>query len=170
MTIETIREMHKEKISGGYISLLRVTLGLSFFTTWLSNISKGVFTDPDEYKGTINYFIDHADHISTPVDTFIREVIYEDSLIWFFIIGWFIVEGFIGLSLIFGFFNRFGSAMGAFFTVFLFLGALGVDWEWTYILLIVGFITCGWSRAGRWYGVDYWLQEKIPPKLAKILI
>lgn len=171
MSREIIKEMHKQKISGGYLVLLRLTLGLAFLTTWLSNLTKGVFTSSGAdfgFEGTIRYFIDHPDHISTPVDTLIINFIFPNWII--FALGWMIFELVISISLTFGLFTRLGSIIGAASTIILGLGSLGVDWPWTYALLFIGCVTCALVSAGRWYGVDYWLKDKLPNKGALILI
>jgi hypothetical protein len=36
--------------------------------------------------------------------------------------------------------------------------------------MIVGFITCAIVGAGRWWGIDYILKSKLPPKISKYLI
>ncbi|MFX0211777.1 MAG: DoxX family protein [Candidatus Hodarchaeota archaeon] len=168
MAREIIKEMHKEKISGGYLVLLRITLGLSFLTTWVSNLNKGVFTSSGEFEGTIRYFIDNPDHISTPLDALFIDFIFPNWLI--FALGWMIVELVISLTLTFGVFTRAGSIIGAGSTIVLGVGALGVDWPWTYGLLFIGFITCALVGAGRWYGIDFWLKDKLPDKIAYFLI
>ncbi len=111
---------------------------------------------------------DHQDHIETPFDTIIREITFPNAAL--FGLGWMIVELVIALTLIFGVLTRLGSTLGAGSTIILGLGALGVDWPWTYVLLFVGFITCGLMGAGRWYGVDFWLKDKLPEKIAKFIV
>jgi len=167
MSKRIIQGMHEEKISGGYLVLIRFTLGMSFFTTWLSNLAKGAFTSSG-FIDTISYFIDHPDHVVTPFDSVIRNVAFPNAT--FFGLSWFFVELFISLSLIFGVFTRLGSLIGAGSTIILALGALGVDWPWTYGLLFVGFITCAFISAGKWYGLDYWLKDKIPHRIRKFVI
>ena len=81
-----------------------------------------------------------------------------------------IIELSISLSLMFGVLTRLGSIVGATFTVVLGLGSLGVDWIWTQPLLFVGFVTCGLVSAGKWYGLDYWLKDRIPEKFVKFVI
>ncbi|MFW9903559.1 MAG: DoxX family membrane protein [Candidatus Thorarchaeota archaeon] len=171
MAREIIKEMHKQKISGGYLVLLRITLGLSFITTWFSNLTKGVFTTSGVdygFEGTIRYFIDNPEHISTPVDTLFIDYIFPNWII--FALGWMIVELLISLTLTFGVFTRAGSIIGAGSTIILGLGSLGVDWPWTYALLFIGCITCALVGAGRWYGFDYWLKDKIPDNIANFLL
>ncbi len=171
MAREVIKEMHEQKISGGYLVLLRLTLGLAFLTTWLSNLTKGVFTTSGSdfgFEGTIRYFIDHPDHFSTPVDTIIIDLIFPNWVL--FALGWMIFELVISITLIFGLFTRLGSIIGAGSSIILGLGALGVDWPWTYALLFIGCVTCALVGAGRWYGIDYWLKDKIPDKVAFVLV
>lgn len=171
MAREIIRKMGKQQISGGYLVLLRITLGLAFFTTWLSNLIKGVFTTSGfdyGFEGTIRYFIDNSDHISTPLDSLFIDIIFPNWLI--FALGWMIVELLISVTLTFGLFTRAGSIIGAASTIVLGVGALGVDWPWTYALLFIGFITCALVGAGRWYGIDYWLKDKLPSNFAYFLL
>ena len=37
-------------------------------------------------------------------------------------------------------------------------------------LLFVGFVTCALTGAGIWYGLDYWLKDKISGKISKFLV
>ena len=167
MNREVIRKMHEQKISGGYIVILRFFLGFAFLTTWIINLSKGAFTSSG-FIGTISYFIDHPDHIATPIDTIIRDFAFPNAALFGF--GWMIIELLISLSLIFGVLTRLGSVIGAGSTIVLGLGSLGVEWIWTQPLLFVGFITCALTSAGKWYGVDYWLKDRIPDNLVKFII
>jgi len=167
MSRELIQKMSAQKISGGYLILLRLALGFAFLGTWFSNYSKGVFT-PSGFIGTIEYFINDPSHITTPLDAVIRSVAFPNAK--YFVIVHIVLEGAVALSLIFGMFCRTGSALGAFVSIFFMFGTLGVDWLGTYVLLIVGFLTCGLTSAGKWYGLDYWIKDKLPPTLAKILV
>ena len=171
MIKEVIKEMHKQKISGGYLILLRITLGLAFLTTWFSNLTKGAFSTSGfdyGFEGVLRFFIDNPDHISTPLDVIITNFVFPNWMI--FALGWMIFELAISISLIFGLFTRLGSVIGAGSSIILGLGALGVDWPWTYALLFIGCATCALVGAGRWYGIDYWVKDKIPEKLAYFLI
>ncbi len=167
MSREIIQKMHEQKISGGYVVILRLFLGFAFLTTWLHNLVEGVFTSSG-FVGTINYFLEDPKHIATPLDSIIREVAFPNAL--FFGLGWMIIELAISLSLIFGIFTRLGSIVGAGSTVVLGLGSLGVEWIWTQPMLFVGFLTCALIGAGKWYGVDFWLKDRIPNKYSRILI
>jgi uncharacterized membrane protein YphA (DoxX/SURF4 family) len=164
-----IRKMNEQpKVSGSYLFFLRVTLGLSFIGTWVSNLMKGVFTDPEKYVGTIKYFTEHPDHIANPADIILETIIFPNATI--FMIGWFVVELVIGLSLVFGILTRLGGVLGSIMSIILLSGAIGVDWIFTYLLLIVGFFTCAWASAGKWYGIDFFLKDIIPGKIERFLI
>lgn len=171
MTVEIIKKMHEQKISGGYITLLRLTLGLAFLTTWWSNFMKGVFTSTG-YVGTISHFLDHPNHIENPLDSIVQTFILPNAAI--IAPGWMLMELVISLSLIFGVFTRLGSLLGALMSFSLLFATLGVDWLWTYVLMIIGFITCSLIGAGRWYGIDFWLKDilkdLIPENLVKLLV
>ena len=167
MAKDLFDKMTAQQISGGYLVILRITLGLAFLGTWFSNLDKGVFT-PEGFISTIEYFINDPNHTVTPMDSLVRDYIFPNAK--YFVIFHFVTELAIAASLILGGFTRTGSALGLFLSAFFMFGTLGVDWLGTYILLIVGFFTCGWASAGRWYGIDYWLKEKLSPKLAKLLV
>jgi len=51
-----MQKMHEHKISGGYLTLLRLTLGFTFLTTALSNLFKGAYTTSG-FITTIEFFI-----------------------------------------------------------------------------------------------------------------
>jgi len=159
--------MSEQQISGVYISLLRLTLGLAWLGTWISNFQGGVFTS-NGFIGTIEYFINDPRHTVTPIDSIIRSFLFPNAQ--YFVYFHLISEAFIALSLVFGAFTRAGSAVGAFLSIFFMFGSLGVDWIFTYILMIVGFFICGMTRAGKWYGLDFWIIDRVPPKLAKVLV
>ena len=169
MAREIIKGMHEQpKVNGSYLFFLRVTLGLSFIGTWFSNLMKGVFTDPEKYVRTIKYFTEHPDHMANPADIILETIVFPNATV--FMVGWFVVELVIGLSLFFGILTRLGGVLGSIMSVVLLSGAIGVDWIFTYLLLIVGFFTCAWASSGRWYGVDYWLKDKIPEKIARFIV
>ena len=99
MALEVIKNMHEQnKIDGSYLVLLRITLGLAFLTTWFSNLNKGAFT-ASGFESTIRYFIDHTDHIVTPLDDIMLNVAFPNAAILGF--GWLVVELFISISLTF---------------------------------------------------------------------
>lgn len=159
--------MNRQTTGGLSLVLLRLSLGLAFLTTWLSNFQKGVFTNSG-YVNTLRGYIENAQHIDSPFDFLVRDVLIPNVEI--FLLFQIMIELIIWVSLVFGLFTRACSLLGAFLSFSLLFLALGIEWPWTYILMIAGFVVCAWTSAGRWYGVDFWLQKKLPGSLRKILI
>lgn len=163
MSIDTIKKMHEQKISGGYFALLRITLGFVFLTTALSNISKGGLTSSG-YIGIIDSVLTNIE----PIRTLIQTLIYPNAALMAPV--WMMMEIGIGISLIFGILTRPVSLVGIVVSMSLMFTTLGNDWIWSYILMIVGFFTCMVTGAGKWYGIDFWLQDKIPQNLQRFLV
>ena len=164
---QVIKEMNQINVSGSFLVLLRLTLGFAFFTTWISNFIKGVFT-PVGYRGIVNGYI--SANIETPFNIFAKSVLLPNAEV--FVLVQIIIELVISISLIFGIFTRLGSIIGIFVSINLLFLTLGVpgEWLWTYIMMIVGFFLTGIYSAGRWYGLDFWFQKYLPEKLTLILI
>ena len=165
---DSIKEMHKTQVSGSYLVLLRLSLGLAFLTTMLSNFLKGVFTNSSEYISTLNSFLDK--NLQTSFNEFVKSILIPNAQI--FAPFQFILELTISLSLILGLFTRFGSIIGFIVSINLFFLTLGVDteWPWTYILMIIGFLILAIYSAGRWYGLDYWIEKRISNKYLKFVL
>lgn len=159
--------MHAKQVSGTYIALLRVTLGGAFLTTWASNLIKGVFT-PSGYVNTIIFFLDDPEHVVTPLDTVVRNFVLPNATL--IAPGWMLLELFISATVLFGVITRPGALVGAIVSTTLLFTTLGVDWIWTYVLMIVGFVICALVGAGKWYGIDYWLKDRLPAKFVKFLV
>jgi uncharacterized membrane protein YphA (DoxX/SURF4 family) len=159
--------MHNKQVSGSYIALLRLTLGGAFLTTWASNLMKGAFT-PTGYVGTINFFLNDPEHVVTPLDTVVQNFVIPNAS--FMAPGWMILELFISITVLFGVITRPGALVGALVSTILLFTTLGVDWLWTYVLMIIGFIICAFVGAGKWYGIDYWLKDRIPAVFVRFLV
>ncbi|MFW9854986.1 MAG: DoxX family protein [Candidatus Thorarchaeota archaeon] len=167
MAMQAIREINAQRVSGTYVALIRLSLGAAFLTTWVSNIMKGVFTATG-YVGTISFFLDDPLHVVTPLDTIVRDFVFPNAALM--APGWMLLELFISVTVLFGVFTRPGALVGAGVSTVLLFTTLGVDWVWTYLLMIVGFAICALTGAGRWYGIDYWLKDKLPTGLVKFLV
>jgi len=84
--------------------------------------------------------------------------------------GWFIwlMEAFIGLSLILGMVSRLGALVGLVQAANLFIGlsAVPTEWVWSYALLFTFHLLFFCIPPGRIWGVDAWLQRRLQPLAA----
>ena len=149
------------EVSLSWIALLRVMMGLVFLTTWLSNLSKGLYGD-----GYVPFIQSWADGTSFGwYAEFLNNVIIPNSAI--LRVVQIVTEGlFMGLFLIIGLLTPLSAAIAWLFVVNLFLASFGTgEWPWTYIMMGVMLAIIAITRAGRSLGLDAWLVEKLdePP-------
>ncbi len=89
------------------------------------------------------------------------------NLAW---LGWFIwlMEAFIGLSLILGLVSRLGALVGLVQAANLFIGlsAVPTEWVWSYALLFTFHLLFFCIPPGRIWGVDAWLRQRSQPLAA----
>jgi uncharacterized membrane protein YphA (DoxX/SURF4 family) len=143
-------------VSLNWIAILRVLMGLVFFTTWLSNLNKGLYGD-----GFVPFIQDWADGTEFGwYAAFLNSVIIPNADILRVI--QIVTEGLImGVFLTIGLFTPISAAIAWFFVVNLFFASFGTgEWPWTYIIMGVTLAVIALTRAGRAYGVDVWLAEK----------
>ena len=161
MIAKTITQMHSQTLSGSHLILIRITLGVAFLYTLLENYMKSYYTT-NGYTTLLKTYIDN--NIQTLYNTIVTEILIPNAVVFSFI--QLILEMFVAISLIFGIFTRLGSIIGSFLIANIFLITLGIDWPWTYIIMIAGFLTCLWTDAGRWYGIDFWLKNRLPKPIS----
>ncbi len=81
--------------------------------------------------------------------------------------GWFIwlMEVFIGLSLILGLVSRLGALVGLVQAANLFIGlsAVPTEWVWSYALLFTFHLLFFCLPPGRIWGADAWLRQRLQP-------
>jgi thiosulfate dehydrogenase [quinone] large subunit len=86
------------------------------------------------------------------------------NLVW---MGWLIwlMEAFIGLSLILGLISRLGALVGLVQAANLFVGlsAVPTEWVWSYALLFTFHLLFFCIPPGRIWGVDVWLRQRLQP-------
>ncbi|MHA2102940.1 MAG: DoxX family protein [Candidatus Hodarchaeales archaeon] len=163
--VESIKEMHGNNVSGSPLIILRLTLGFTFLTTWASNFTKDLFTEAG-YRGLLNFYLGANDQ--TPYNIVVEQFILPNAQL--FVIIQIILELFIALALIFGLFTRLGSIIGVFVSMNLFFLTLGADWPWSYLLMVAGFLVTGLSSAGKWYGIDFWLEKRVNNKFLNFFL
>jgi uncharacterized membrane protein YphA (DoxX/SURF4 family) len=129
---ESIKEMHSNTVSGSSLLILRLALGLTFLTTWISNFSKGLFTE-DGYRNLVNYYLDN--NTQTPYNTVVEQFILPNAQL--FVIIQIFLELFIAFTLIFGMLTRFGSIIGVFVSFNLLFLTLNAPNEWIWCSLLL---------------------------------
>ncbi len=144
------------EVSLSWIALLRVMMGLVFLTTWLSNLSKGLYGD-----GYLPFIQSWADGTSFRwyADFLYNIVIPNIEILRVVQI---VTEGlFMGLFLTIGLLTPLSAAISWLFVVNLFLASFGTgEWPWTYIMMGVMLAIIAITRAGRSFGLDTWLVKK----------
>jgi uncharacterized membrane protein YphA (DoxX/SURF4 family) len=146
-----------QRVPLAWISLLRITLGVLFLTTWASNLSKGFYT-PD---GLLDFFTNvfpQADNPLTWYAAFIDGVILP--IRGFFAPFQLVTEFLIGLLLLLGFLTPWTSAAGLLFILNTFLATFGHDWPWSYAMMLVMLFIVLVTRAGRSLGLDNLLLQR----------
>jgi len=146
----------RRDISLNWIALLRVMMGLVFLTTWLSNLSKGLYGD-----GFLPFIQGWADGTDFRwYAAFLNQVVIPNIEI--LRVVQVVTEGLLmGLFLTLGLLTPLSAATAWFFVVNLFLASFGTgEWPWTYVMMGVMLAIIALTRAGRSLGLDAWLLEK----------
>lgn len=98
--------------------------------------------------------------------TFVENFVVP-NLAW---MGWLIwlMEAFIGLSLILGLVSRLGALVGLVQAANLFIGlsAVPTEWVWSYALLFTFHLLFFCIPPGRIWGIDAWLRRRLQPLAA----
>lgn len=104
------------------------------FKDWLGNTVK--YSSFQWHADIMQVFLDHIDIVQAPV---------------------FVLETFLGFSLMWGVFVRFSGVLGALFTFNLLIGLYNhpTEWAWTYIAIICCHVMFAATQAGRSLGLDH---------------
>jgi uncharacterized membrane protein YphA (DoxX/SURF4 family) len=140
-----------------WLALLRIMIGLMFITTWLSNLTKGLYT-PD---GLQNFFTNVFPQAQNPLSwyaAFIDTVILPIRTV--FAPFQLVTEFLLGFALLLGVFTPLTSLFGIFFLINTFLATMGHDWPWAYLMPIGVLGVLFLARAGRAAGLDALLVRK----------
>ena len=143
------------------LALLRITLGLIILVTWYDNLRKGLYT-ADGLTGFLNWLADPAGNGGSLAfyHTLVSATIVPIAGI--FARLQMVAELIMGLALLLGGLTRlFGiAAMIFFFNLFLaYFG--GEEWIWTYVLFLVVAAAVALGAAGRKWGIDGRLRQKV---------
>jgi uncharacterized membrane protein YphA (DoxX/SURF4 family) len=150
--------MFKRQFRGGqprvllsFVSFLRILIGLMFLTTWLRNMSLGLYTG----AGLQNFFLHEAPPGENPIGWYAALI---DNVILplrhIFAPLQMVFELAIGLALMFGIFTQIASFAAVFFLLNVFMATFGQEWAWVYLLPVSVLMIVILSRAGRAVGLD----------------
>ncbi len=148
------------------IALLRITLGMIILATWWDNLNKGIYT-AEGLVGLFNWLFD-PDNGNASALTFYKALL-DATILQIpgaFAIFQMIAELLMGLGLLVGGLTRLAGAGAALFFLNLLLAYFGGhEWIWTYVLLTMSALVVALTYAGREWGVDQILVQKLgePP-------
>lgn len=155
-----IQSNEQERLSIG-VALLRITLGVIFLATWVDSLNKGLYTS-EGLTGFLNWLADPNGNAGGLgfYHAFIEAVVIPGSGIFGPL--QMIVEFIMGVALLVGGLTRLFGLVAAFFFFNLFLAYFGGhEWIWTYVLLFISALAVVLGAAGRKWGLDNWLHQKL---------
>ena len=137
--------------------VIRVTLGVTTFFTWLGNV-RDDFYSAEGLRGYFDWaFLPAEDGGNGSTLFFVRDILDATILQAPGAFGAVqtVVELAIAIGLIFGIFTRAAAlgAIGFFFSLFL-VQFGGEEWIWTYVLLVASAVAVFLNWGGRTLGVD----------------
>ena len=151
MTTPEIAEPERGSIA---VALLRVTLGVILFATWIDNLDSGLY-GAEGFEGFIDglFSADGNDSSLGFYKSFVDAVIIPISGVY--VVFQAIIELLIAVALIAGIGTRAASLMAMVFFANLFLAYFGGhEWIWTYVLLFMASLTVFLGYGGRALGLD----------------
>lgn len=144
-----------------WLALMRLMLGLMFLTTWGNNARRGYYT-PDGFLQFINTHFPQSENPLTFYAGFITNVILPARAV--FAPFQLLSEGLVAVALLLGVLTPLTSVAAAFFLGNVFLMTFGQDWPWAYLMPISLLGVFFFTRAGRVWGVDAWLLQRVGPR------
>lgn len=158
-------QLHSYQLAGLFILALRLVVGWTYFSAlWRRLILANKF-DPESagYIGEkFNHFLPNA----LGIKPIIEFLVTHPEALWWAMVAFTIIEGIVGLCMMFGFMTRlmslgvFGLAMG----ILLGSGWLGTtcldEWQIGVLGIATGF-SIYFTGSGK-YSVDYWLARRKP--------
>lgn len=116
---------------------------------------------PETGRGLMDWLLLEVQHpaFGAYVD-FVESVVLPNFIFFAWMI--FLLELFVGLSLLTGTMTRLSGGVGLLMSVNLGVGLLEVpgEWPWSYIMMAMWHATFVVTAAGRRWGVDVWLRRR----------
>jgi uncharacterized membrane protein YphA (DoxX/SURF4 family) len=140
-----------------WLALLRMLVGLVFLTTWVNNLSDGLYTP----AGLLRFFTQVFPQSENPLAwyaAFINSVILPVHSA--FAPFQMVAELLIALALLTGFLTPLFSLGAIFFLINTLLATAGHDWIWAYLMPIGILAVVALAHAGRSAGLDAWLARR----------
>lgn len=142
------------------IAISRIMIGI----LWLFSLRWKLPPDfaPDTGRGLLDWLQLEVQHAAFSFyGDFVSSVVIPNFTFFAWII--FLTELLVGLSLLTGTFTRLGGTVGVLMALNLGIGLLEVpgEWPWSYVMLAMWQGTFVVAGAGRLWGVDGWLQERM---------
>lgn len=163
LMMRRMREPHGEiRVRLWVLLPLRLYVGIQLVVASLVKVAQGVFSDPQQLVAGFVERMDSKEY-SWVFFRSIYHAVVEPRLAYFaFLVV--AAELFIGLLIVTGTLTRLASAAGLFLMFCFFLAfdkpVLGPDETTAFAVMLLVLMLSG---AGRAYGVDYVLKEKLPP-------
>lgn len=143
------------------LAMLRITLGIIILATWYDNLTKGLYT-PDGLTGFLDWLSDPNGNGGTLTfyHNFLSAAIVPVAGL--FAPFQMVAELAMGLGLLLGGLTRLFALAAMLFFLNLFLAYFGgQEWIWTYFLLFVVAMAVALGAAGRKWGIDRWLRQRL---------
>lgn len=150
--------------SGRVLAVQRIILGALFMATTIENTGKGLY-GATAYADFLRGWA--QGNALPPYRAFLETVVIPQA--GAFGAAQAVVEPIFGVLLLFGLFTRPAALLAFLFSLSLLFGAIGNEWPWTYILLVLLSASAGLTAAGRVWGLDGWLARRLPATLGPAL-
>lgn len=150
------------------IAFLRIGFGLVFLTNGIAKLTgwdgihpfPGFLINLEGAKGILEF--DVQTHPVGFYKSFIDEVVLPNFGLFGALLT--LTELFVGITLLAGAFTSLGALVGA--ALMLHLNFANWDrniWAWEYAVEWVPLIALAFLAAGRYWGLDNWISERLPP-------
>jgi len=153
--VNTNKKENNSQQLAASIALLRITLGIIILVAWYKNITSRIYS-ADGMIGYFDWLFDSENgndssftFYKTILDTIVVPI--ADNFSIFMLVA----EFAIGLGLLLGAFTRFFSLLSILLFFNFFLSHIGgLEWIWSYVLLVMTSLVIFLGYAGRKWGID----------------
>lgn len=140
---------------GGSLALVRISAGLLWLTNLWWKEPPDFGCQADDTGGLCDWMQRMVDHsLLPPHSWFVEEIVLPNHQLFGYLTYY--GEALAGILLTLGLFSRLGALIGFVLSFNLFLGLTNYppEWYWTYILMMLVYLTLIVLTAGRYFGLD----------------